>query len=584
MLRAEVADAAQRALDALDVGRIDIARALLTTLMQRAVPPQAPGEGPTAAGGERTPSANPSGAAPRPAQRRRGTTRGANTGCNTAVNRRVVGAPRGQLSGRGDDVFAAATPPSMVAPDGYRLTLRGRPLDAWIRPRRAALDWVECSYRVPIAAQVWLDLTRAAEEKRAVTIKAGAMPVSVEVFRRGMGVVLQTTGLRITVLDPAVADRVRGRSINYVEVQVQGAMLSESRGGGEEIALAMYDAVNAALYPDYGASAQERRAALRSATRPGAWHLAVDLDGVGADADAWLQGELFAGGSLDGFFEQFSTHARTSRMVSSCGPTSRRSNTGREARLRCMLERNAVKGRSGYLGCGTVELCVYERSKKTCGDWKVLQGTLASCGWDGQTPVVRWEIRCRRTWFRDQEVTLGERRIRGNEMVFEDFLVALPGLAAELTGRFRHTVADEELKRKRERRSSPLQMAVEHAVAVLADSRRDAPSVVRVLAVRRTAATEHAVTRGRAALADIAAVTGTPARECADRLLDAYNDPRWRDERIRRQERAMQRHGIVEAPPLAGAVPAGARGDEGGEVAAMSPAAAPTCRGEMSSS
>ena len=162
----------------------------------------------------------------------------------------------------------------------------------------------------------------------------------------------------------------------------------------------------------------------------GAWRAYLEASG-------WIEDALFCGGSLEHAAANFSSRARTPKQLKTV--------RGRDLdNLSLRAQGKASTGRTFYLG-SMVELCVYEKDKPKDLASEVARETLQrDCGWDGEARLVRWEVRCTRAWFREQEMVVHGVPVRGDRLSFADFLEGLPMLAKTILGRFRHTEMDPE--------------------------------------------------------------------------------------------------------------------------------------------
>lgn len=413
-------------------------------------------------------------------------------------------------------------------------------------PLRCAIDWATALYRVEVTARVWKALLRVPEggALSGKTATGAEIPFAVA---RGPGdgyVMLRGPGIWCRVQNPG-ARRVgdEGQPTDYpVEVQFQGALLAATAGGGADLIRDAKSAVEDLLFRHYGARHATRSQALRDHVVPGRWDLATDVAVLGDNASEWVENGLFCGGSVELAASNFSTRARI--------PKGMKTVQGRDLeKLSLRAQGKASTGRTFYLG-SLVELCVYEKDKpKKLAD-EIARETLATeCGWDGVSRLLRWEVRCTRAWFREQEMVVHGTTIRGDRLAFDDFLEGLPALGATILSRFRHTEMDPERPglRRNERQTSAFGHAVQSALPLLWRGDDPHTCITRVVGKKREVAAERAEVRAAGSINDVMALRSLTFWDAVMIVYEGQQHPRadhWEE----RRRKTRQRYG-VELPP-----------------------------------
>ena len=400
---------------------------------------------------------------------------------------------------------------------------------------RCALDWCTLLYLTHVSGQVWkalLKLTKAGEFG-ILDLVHGEQRVACRVreVSGGAAVILQGFGFWVKVANPFLraqrAAKATGK-LYGVEMQVQGTALSASTTGLDVVAWGKA-ALEAALYRHAGPTPEARAETLKTSCFPGRWDVAVDValkcpvpqrsrDAPlpVADPQTWIDSEIFADGNLDDANARVSTRARKPKAAAKVKPDYAESETAIGTR---MVGKQAT-GRTLYRGGSIVELCIYERARKLDGDWKILEGTLKGhCGWDGRSPVMRFEVRCMRPWFRDQKVKRGTEWVRGDELYFDEWLELVPEFAGTVLGRFRHT-KNQPGVRTRDREDSSYYEAVRGALPLLSSAARVAEPIALVVSKKREVAAERAESRACGAITDIMALRGVSMKEAFVMLRD----------------------------------------------------------------
>lgn len=437
--------------------------------------------------------------------------------------------------------------------------------DPEFMPLRCAVDWFTLLYEPPVSGGVWKRLARigAHDGQRVLTLHhdGETFPVEVRTVAGGSMVRLKGPGLFVTIRDPHAPRSDRPGAVYSVEVQVQGTALSAS-SNGLRVVRWFKAAVESLLYRHYGPNPPERGARLRDYIRPGRFDLATDVAVIAPEPDtarAWVSSEVFASGNINDANARVSTRARKhkgatevdERAYDNVVPIVQRGKglrgSGKQA---TRLVGKESTGRTLYRGGSIVELCVYERDKKRDGDWCVLGPTLTACGWDEVSPVLRWEVRFSRAWFREQVVQLRDGTWkRAHELSVDDVLEHITDFARLASERFRHVVAGPG--RVRDRESSPYHKAVVAGLGLLESPERAASVVMDIVSKKREVAAERAASRAAGGIVDVMAVAGvTFAEAClivyADQFVarhDHYSD---------RFVYQRARWGLDEAPFLTG--------------------------------
>jgi hypothetical protein len=186
------------------------------------------------------------------------------------------------------------------------------------------------------------------------------------------------------------------------------------------------------------------------------------------------------------------------------------------------------RGRTLYFGSNPL-LRVYERDRKTDGDWPVLASTLCDLGWSPSERLIRSEFEIKRDWLRDQEIG----GVRGDRLTFDEWVAALPTIVRELTTRYRHVEGKargargaviEARRRPTSRYWSAVVAAVER-FGTTAEGEAMARPFGKVRAVKRAVRVAAAVERGARVVALLEAA-GYTQHEALRMVLAARNDPR----------------------------------------------------------
>lgn len=409
-------------------------------------------------------------------------------------------------------------------------------------PLRCAVDWATALYRAEPSGKVWKALMRVEEGGCVVgrTATGATIPFAVH---RGPGdgyVILRAVGVWVRVQNPAtrrVGDE--GQPTDYaVEIQFQGALLASTAGGGADLIRDAQSAVEDLLFRHFGARHATRSQALRDYVVPGRWDLATDVAVSGPGASGWIEDALFCGGSLEHAAANFSSRARTPKQLKTV--------RGRDLdTLSLRAQGKASTGRTFYLG-SMVELCVYEKDKPKDLASEVARETLQrDCGWDGEARLVRWEVRCTRAWFREQEMVVHGVPVRGDRLSFADFLEGLPMLAKTILGRFRHTEADPERPglRRNERPTSAYGHAVQSALPLLWRGDDPRSCIERVVSKKREIAAERAEARAAGAINDVMALRSLTFFQAVQLVFDGQHLSRaehWEE----RRRKVRARYGV----------------------------------------
>lgn len=403
---------------------------------------------------------------------------------------------------------------------------------------------------------------------RGVEGRAGGLRVlvgvEVEAFRTGARVGPSSgsrcDGGTLGVTELASALGADHRNVYGVELQIQGTAFSSVGSGGDELVREVWRVVAGWLFRDRGWSDVVAR--LDPWTRVGRCDVAFDVAFEDDAHGRFVQWGIYGDGSHDVAFRRWSTRAGTIRSEETVSRP-----PGREGDLvgRRTLLGKETAGRTAYLGSGEyVLLCLYERSKKTDGDWSVLGPTLERAGWDGVSEVVRAEFRWSRRWLNDQVLrdTNGKPLFpranpeRGDsdgrrcaELTVSEFLRALPLLVVELPGRFRHTDPFEDrpgAPRKRDRASAAWWVEVETAARAWRSGSGD---LGRVVSTRRLASASRTVTALRSGFVRLVALRG--GRSLSDVLpevFEAWDEKGFREHRERLMAKVRDRYAMPPPP------------------------------------
>lgn len=372
-------------------------------------------------------------------------------------------------------------------------------------------------------------------------------------------------------------DRGARRELYGAEVQIQGAAFSDVTRGGVALVARWWGALASWLYGDVIGGDYGWRFGLSWSdpfTVIGRVDVCADVAFPGDPGGSWVQWGVYAFGDHDGAFARFSTKARGRRSEETVPADRAAARAGDEWTAvsgRRVLLGKEVAGRTVYAGSAAyATLCVYERSKKRDGDWKVLEGTLRRAGWDGESEVIRAEARLSRAWMRDQVIrcpdgsprytateVVGEgadarrfeRARAADELTVTEWLDSVPTLAGEVFGRFRHT-DPRQVCRVRDRDSSVWWRQVEGMAGAWAEG--EGGAVGRIVSVRREASVGHTLARVRSGLARLVALRpgARDPRDVWGEVMEGWRDPHWRDARDAMMERTRARY-LVEHPDAA---------------------------------
>lgn len=364
------------------------------------------------------------------------------------------------------------------------------------------------------------------------------------------------------------------REVYGVELQVQGMLFSSVQRGGDLLVGSVWREVAGWLYGDlFPAGAFD---AVDPFTRWGRLDVATDTAFPGDAGAEWVSSGIYAGGHHTRACERWSTRARRC-----CSEETVIEGAASEGWLpvsgRRSLLGKEIAGRTLYLGSSAyVLLCVYERSKKRDGDWKVLGPTLESVGWDGVSEVVRAEVRVSRRWLGDQvlrdahgapkfwtcagcnahggacELACAHRGDDGRslarvarscaDLTFSELLAHLNGLVAEMPLRFRHTDPSQEHgPRVRDRESSAWWSGV---IASMSAWEGGGGDVARVVSTRRLAAADRTLSAILTGLERLTALRGVQLGGALSEVIAAWKSParsRGREDRV---ERLRRRYGV----------------------------------------
>ena len=404
----------------------------------------------------------------------------------------------GQQGGEGGD-----TPQEGAVP-------RAAPLEA--RPVRVALDWLRILYRAYPSSETWHRLVEHALHGLPVSLaqwEGGELAFDVRVARADRELVLthKGSGIRIVVRarpggyseaidhdelivstgDAAVFDLSRGlpeaiedhtataaegdvkdpnwrfkqrqhatvleqqklQRVYGIELDLQGSLLSASATGFEPIEW-VRAAVESYLLPGL------TREQLAPHTFPGRFDVAFDTEIRGPLASEWIEQRVYHCGDVDRSRGNFVTRARKPRSVVTSDTVDDGSDTPMDSDTSATVGSKKY-GRTLYFGSDP-QVTIYERDRKTDGDWSLLEPTLRACGWDGESRVLRTEFRISRAWFSDQYVPASAvdssalataPAVRMDTLSLDEVLKVMPSIAHTLVDRVRHTEGTETRVRRR---------------------------------------------------------------------------------------------------------------------------------------
>lgn len=442
-----------------------------------------------------------------------------------------------------------AVPPPDEAPPALQLPE--------FAPLRAALDWCTLLYRVFVSAKVWKHLRAIATEGNRVvgitTPEGDVIPLDVRMMGNDAAILLKGPGVWCKVKNPAARPQNDGSKDDGVELQVQGAALAAQSDNGVSTILAIRSGINGLLFRHFGTTRAQRATALRAHVRPGRFDVAFDVAVIGPDARPWIEGELFAHGNLTDATRAIVTRARRPKTIADVTEhvTERPRKTERPERIIGRQQGTETAGRTLYVG-SQVCLRIYEKDKEPSDTSKLLRSTLkASCGWDGESPVLRWEIEVKRDWFRDQIAIIDGQQIRGDALTADDFLENASIFARTVLSRFRHT--DDAPGARKNRPNSAYYNAVTHAMHLFT-LRDEKPNMETIMSKKREAFGRRNAVQGVGAVVDAAAKGKHPyTRVVAQLRFLGFRD--WLDEYESRPDHWLKRyHGLrqrlgIEAPP-----------------------------------
>lgn len=431
--------------------------------------------------------------------------------------------------------------------------------DVAFQPIRCAIDWFTLLYRAVITHAAWKRLVELAGPGGRGTLtfehEGEKLPCVLRLLAGGSLVRIKGPGFYAVVQNPINPPRDRLGVTYPVEVQVQGTLLSRSTNGIATVRWCKA-AVETLLYKHEGATPEARAEHLREACFPGRFDIATDVAVVADNpetAQAWINREVFADGNINTANDRISTRARKPKGATEVqendngAPILQRGKNSRGRRRQASrMVGEERSGRTLYRGGSIVELCIYERGRKKDGDWPTLESTLKTCGWDGVSPVLRWEVRHMRAWFREQVIYLGGVEWkRANALSVDDLLEHITDFARLGTTRFRHVEAGTG--RVRDRASSPYHDAVKAGLGLLESPEKAANLVMDVVAEKRGAALEKAARRFGNAVADIMAFTGLDYWSTVQAVAKEQWDTRA-EELEARVLYQRQRYGLEDAP------------------------------------
>ena len=318
-----------------------------------------------------------------------------------------------------------------------------------LRALRVAVDKTRLLYEQGIPPTVWERLVTDS----TFTIDTPGEPL---VFERKGVVDAEATrmewlaqGAWVRMHRADVANRLVGKA--SLDLEVHGLACSSSRDG-----LAAIEAIRLAL----------ERFVWMGAPLPagdpgvGVTDLCADIEVAGnvKSASEWIERDIYRSGNIDRIVAAFSTRARKESI-----------------RVTSTSLGSVVKGRTAYLGSAP-RLMIYEKDKHTrARDLPLVHERWREQGWDGESRVVRIEMRVTREWLAKNEIVLdGHPRTDPNRAIplgeeheptirlagpsglsWTGMVEWLPTLFRELLGRFRMTDRHDPAKRVSRRRTAP---------------------------------------------------------------------------------------------------------------------------------
>ncbi|MFO0606899.1 MAG: hypothetical protein U0324_27250 [Polyangiales bacterium] len=377
-----------------------------------------------------------------------------------------------------------------------------RPLDVTWRVLRSALDRLEFAYHTHLCRKVWQRCLKAWSTQTPITLKLrrrrGRTTTVVLTAEAGKSdrepdrIIFTDPGtnLKIHVRRPYATDAGSAPApYRCVRVTIHGSWFSQRRTG-MTLVEQVRTAIEERFFKDRGATPQARRKALAPVTRPCRFDVAHDIEVGGADADTWIEQDLYAGGNRDRALRPWP--AWSHREGGTPG--------------------TPKHGRSVVLVATHFRRTTYEKDKqmrhKKPAAWPGFQRVLRKCGWSGHDRLLRDECSFGAEWFRSQTFTLDGRTIRGRDASVDDLLTLLPTIMVELWRRTPHR-APHPTRRRDRWPLSAFWMAVKPDPALLARGRKGATSVGTMQTERQAAACETRWARGVAEVLRLAEVGGT---------------------------------------------------------------------------
>lgn len=374
------------------------------------------------------------------------------------------------------------------------------PLDVTWVVLRIAIDHLEFAYKTHLCREVWRKCLEAWRFKRPITLKLRRSGKSTRVQLTAQATVSDREPDRIVFKDPGTNLTIHVRRpfetdtgrvpdpYRCVRVTIHGSWFSRRRTGRTLVEL-VRTAVEAWFFKDRGRNPQVRRSELAPITLPCRFDIADDIAVSGADAEAWIENDFFAGGHRDRALLPWPKWAHR-----------KGENPGTNEH-----------GRSIVLPGKNIRHTVYEKDKQMRGEkpeaWPGFQVSLKKFGWNGSDRLLRRECSLYSEWFRNETFTLDGRTIRGREAPLDDLLALLPTIMNKLWRRNAHRVPHPTRRRDRWPLSAFWE-AVKPDPDLFARGRKGATSVSTMQTERLVATSEKRWARGVAEVLRLAEVGG----------------------------------------------------------------------------
>lgn len=373
-----------------------------------------------------------------------------------------------------------------------------------VRLDRMALDHLEWVYLTTLASTVWKKLVRHAASGDPLPLRLArpgehrAHPDLVftskahKTHKTRIDLVCANSLVEIQVNGPdpsaTAADRA---SYPCVRVTVHGAFFAQRRRG-RSLVRRIRAAVESTFFPDRGSTPKAIRRALAPVTKPGAFHLALDV-AVGprrraVDPATWIEKDLFAGSHKDRAVLPFpkTLHGRNATS-----------------------DGDQEDGRTLTLKRRGNRFVLYEKDKqmvrKKPREWPGFQALLRRCGWNGTDRRLRLEWQMKREGYGPWEFTLGAGGVPllGRDLTLDDLLDVLPSIALRLWKNTAHKAPRANVRRDRWD-VSPFWAKVKPRAELLGGRVKGSAPVATIVAGRATADATRHLERAATAVARVA--------------------------------------------------------------------------------